>query len=267
MVNLRRNEVKNLSEKEITRITSIFDVLLKQIDSIKHSILQKISNNNSDEEECLLNHINQISSSLKDMGSIKSDITANHNNIVKEMDWKPFETILAKYEQKISVYEGVFENLTKENNEKEIISVEFEKDNKKIEENIWKIIAPKINTQKKINNSHSEIYVSFDNKEIFEENEKKCASSPNTQKFLELLQKINNNQENTMKNCKKIKVFESDMFRSADKKGGEEQFHRFFEKIENKISEEILKTPIQSQNYQKSLFCSPHFKENREIII
>ncbi len=46
--------------------------------------------------------------------------------------------------------------------------------------------------------------------------------------------------ENTMKNCKKIKVFESDLFRSADKKGGEEQFHRFFEKIENKINLRIL---------------------------
>jgi hypothetical protein len=308
---------------------NLFERVTKRLDILQKSLVLKLQQTKEELEGGLNTNITQVNTSLKDMQSIRGDIGTNMLNIIQNMDIKPFQLILAKYEQKISTYEQFFEILTRDTQIPYPCFPNKDFEQKELEETIWKTITPlfelNLGEGKEENlggEKPTEVYVSFDNKEIFEEPTEKPytpkispittktkpvisdSASPNTHKYRELLQKVYHNQENkniffekftktppinvvtsnqigiasngltglapvspcisqtiqmgTLKkrqgaNIGKRLVYESDKF-SGEKEN--EDFHKFFEKMEDRLGEEMTR-----MSGNKNLFCSPHFKE------
>lgn len=325
ILNLRKNEIKLFYDNFYIEMRNLFEKIVKRLDVLQKSLVLKLQQNKEELELGLNTNITQVNSSLKDMQSIRGDIGTNMLNIIQSMDVKPFQLILSKYEQKISTYEQFFEILARDSQYSlpSFPNKDFEQEH--LEETIWKSLSPLFdlnygeNKEEKHNNKPPEVYVSFDNKEIFEEpmerpytpkispaiNKTKPvlsdSASPNTHKYRELLQKVHHNQENkniffekltkapaqtgaiasnqiipgisgggtqvgsfgqaqmgTLKKKQGVTIGKKLIYES-DKFVGEkenEDFHRFFEKMEDRLGEEIVR-----MSGSKNLFCSPHFKE------
>lgn len=299
LLNQKRKEMNNFYEKQTVKIEETFKNIFENLEKSKKNILEKIKALFEEKEYIITNYQNQISNSLKDMNYIHSDISQNLDNIIRTMDRKPFAIILSKYQQKLKAYELIYQSMSKDKMLLHHIQINMNNLQGKpfkLEEEIWKLVNPFNGNENGGPNKKNEsnIYISFDDKDAFEKSpspidknfiktekntpnkilntivsEKENANSPNTQKYLKLLQKVSNNQENTniffnnvmkqnplraSESCKNLNLKES---RSEDK-----DFHKFFSKLEKKIELDEIKA---NNTYQKHLFCSPHFKEKSEL--
>ena len=311
LLNQKKKEISLFYEKQSHKIEDAFKSIIDNLELCKKNVFEKLKSSSEENEFLINNYHSQISNSLKDMNYIHSDISQNLDNIIKNMDKKPFTIILNKYHQKLKNYEIIYQNLNKE---KIVLNhLQFNFSNLqgkpfKFEEEIWRLINPYFGNnfsdinKSEIQNKKNEnnFYISFDDKEAFEKSpllkekytnrnekntphkilnttlsEKENINSPNTQKYLKLLQKVSNNQENTnmlykdiMKNNNSnyiLKASEStkNLKLGSAKKNDEKDFQKFFSKLEKKIEIEEIKT--HNNTYQKHLFCSPHFKEANEL--
>ena len=299
----KRKEMVSFYDKQTQKIQETFKNILENLEKSKKNILDKFKVLFEENEYLINNYQNQISNSLKDMNYIHSDISQNVSNIITTMDRKPFTIILSKYQQKLKNYELLYQTFNKENlclhplqvNLNNLQGKPF-----KLEEEIWKLVNPfnlnQSGSCKQAKKNDKNIYISFDDKDAFEKSpnsieknltklekntplktlnmtsvsEKENLNSPNTQKYLKLLQKVSNNQENT--NLFFNDVMKQNPLRSSEScknfnvkelnKGEDKDFQKFFSKLEKKI--EPSETKI-NHAYQKHLFCSPHFNNVSDI--
>lgn len=294
-INQKKKELPHVYEKEFCKLEEKFNVIVEHLQLCKKKIYERIKSSNEETISILQNYQNEISNSLKDMNYMHSDISQNIDNIIKKMEQKPFEIILKKYQQKLKSYEGIYQNLRNEtiflNNIQTGVNVMQNKPFK-LEEEMWKIINSyfKIHLldSSKLEMQKNDIYVSFDDKELFEKsplNEKKSANklinatfsdrdaSPSTQKYLQLLQKVNNNQENNSiffnNMMKKLPLKSSEsckiIIKPSNEMNNENDLQKFLFNIDKKKSESNNNEVKMVSNYQKTLFNSPNFKTNEKI--
>lgn len=296
-INQKKQELSVLQEKENSKIEQTFKNILENLEFCKKKIFEKIKTSH-DEMATMINHYyTQVSNSLKDMNYMHSDISQNVNNIIVNMERKPFDIILKKYQQKLKSYEIIYQNVQKESIFQNFLQINlknFQNKSYKIEEEMLKIINSYFKNNLfdtgNTDDKKKDVYVSFDDKELFEKSpfyhenksdnksfekimntsvsDKENINSPNTQKYIELLQKVSNNQENNtiffnniMKNtplkssesCKVIKTMNEFVSDKTD-----------FKKLLGKFEKNNLDTSEISNNsinaYQKNLFNSPSFK-------
>lgn len=299
----KKIEINNFYEKQSLKNEENFQNIFESLELCKKNICEKIKSSKEENEFLINNYHNQISNSLKDMNYIHSDISQNFESIIKNMDRKPFTIILNKYYQKLKSFEMIYQNLNKERiilNPSQLSLKNLPGKQFKLNEEICKLINPvfgKILSDSTSKKNENNVYISFDDKDAFEKSpasldkhliktekntpnkclyanisEKENLNSPNTEKYLKLLQKVNNNQENTnifyndhiksqqLKSSESCKILKM----SGEKKNDEKNFHKFFSKIEKNLDKNEIKI---NNAYQKHLFCSPHFKENSDLII
>lgn len=265
----RKAEVLGFYERELVKVDEFFRRVQLVLQTNKRVFVDKLQKFREETENSLRNELRNSEFSANELEKIELDITENVENILKNMEDAPFRAILAKYDAKLANFQKNFEENAKEPVILNKIRISFknyrdcEPNLEKFHEEVWNLLRPYLsftripavcaeeiretreNRENRDNFSENlaknqEIFVSFENKEFFEEkslNREKSREfcsvetvcSPNSKKYLDLLHKISNNQENN-------NIFYCNALKKDEK----------LEKIE------------------KTLLFSPHFREKPE---
>ena len=306
----RKVEILSFYQQQITKTEEFFKRMEIIMQTNKRILLDKLQKFKDDTDVLFKNLVKQTESNLSEIQNIEYDITENVENILKNMEEMPFKTIIIKYDSKISNYQKSFMDLYKEPLILNKILISFknykeqESNYSKFNEEVWNVIRPYLSFNRipvtfleeyndleimmsPRKDEKREIFVSFENKEFFEENQKskdddektnyfykndkkppipstthiitENLNSPTSKKYLDLLNKINNNQENNniffSNFIQKNEGISSPEPNSQKLENTSLEFNKFKEKQNNQNSD----------NMQKNLFFSPHFRDNLEI--
>ena len=308
----RKEDIANFYIQQITKTEEFFKRMEIVLQTNKRILIDKLHKFKEEAESAFKNLIKQSECNLTEIQKIEFDIRENVENILKNMEELPFKTIITKYDSKITLYQKSFFELCKEPLILNKILISFknykeqENNYSKFNEEVWNLVRPYFSFNRipvtfleedndlelmisPRNDFKKDIFVSFENKELFEENQKsihgedekkelyglneknnsrndnahstiaESLSSPTSKKYLELLNKINNNQENNNIFFSNLMIKnESGPPLANEPKNNEnscQEFIKFKKKQEN----------IQANNVKKNLFFSPNFRENLEI--
>ena len=306
----RQEEITNFYSQQITKTEEFFKRLEIVLQTNKRMLVDKLYKFKEDAENSFKNLKKQSEYNLTEIQKIEFDIRENVENILKNMEELPFKTIITKYDSKISHFQKSCFDMYKEPLILNKILISFknykEQENNfsKFNEEVWNLVRPYFSFNRipvtfleeyndlelmasPRNDFKKDIFVSFENKDLFEENQKsmmtdddkkslncvekhlfknenlnsnstESLSSPTSKKYLDLLNKINNNQENN-------NIFFNNLMIKND--GGSPGIN---EQKNSEVScQEFVKFK-QKQDYtphtnaQKNFF-SPNFRENLDI--
>jgi len=203
-LNSRKKDIIFFYDKQIIKLDQIYNNLLRVIEKEKNQSTAKLKQFMSSTTSAFNSMITQMDSNMKDMNFIFNDIEQNRPNILKHMETDPFNLILSKYEDKLNHYQNYWQSLYVEKLQLEkMTNSSIKIYQKKIDE----ILTPHIvslfstfevstsylkkdvsiesespipleknlpkynifnNNMNKSNNDNNSIYISFENKEMFE---------------------------------------------------------------------------------------------------
>lgn len=293
----RKTDISNFYQQQILKTEEFFKRLEIILQTNKRILTDKLQKFREETEGLFTNLTKQTEFNITEIQKIEFDITENVENILKNMEEQPFKTIITKYESKITQYQQNFIELYKEPLILNKILISFknykeqESNYSKFNEEVWNLIRPYFSFNRvpvtfleEYNDLElmtfppkKEIFVSFENKDFFEDNQKAiydedekknlnfvniakkikgnfCASSteslssPTSKKYMDLLSKINNNQENN-------NIFFSNYM------GKNETIIGNCDEVGTKKKEN---TQI-VDSFQKNLMFSPHFREKMDL--
>lgn len=205
-LNSRKKDVIFFYDKQIIKLDQIYNNLLRVIEKEKNQSTAKLKQYMTSTTAAFNSMISQMDNNIKDMTFIFNDIEQNRPNIIKHMETDPFNLILSKYEEKLDNYQKYSQNLYVEKlllekmtnssikiYQKRIdevltphlislfstfeVSTSYLKKDVNIEsespipleKNLPKYnVFANNNTFNKANNENNSIYISFENKEMFE---------------------------------------------------------------------------------------------------
>ena len=107
----RKKDVIFFYDKQIIKLDQIFNNLLRVIEKEKNQSTGKLKNFMGSTTSAFNSFITQLDGNIKDMSFIYNDIQQNRTNILKNMETEPFNLILEKYEEKLAFYEAFSQGL------------------------------------------------------------------------------------------------------------------------------------------------------------
>ena len=199
-LNSRKKDIIFFYDKQIIKLDQIYNNLLRVIEKEKNQSTAKLKQFMGSTTANFNNMISQMEGNMKDMNFIFNDIEQNRPNILRHMETDPFNLILSKYEEKLNHYQDYWQSLYVEKLLLEkMTNSSIKHYQKKIEEVLTPHIMglfstfevstsylkkdvsiesespipleknlPKYNIFSKPPNENNSIYISFENKEMFE---------------------------------------------------------------------------------------------------